>query len=109
MEEFLERFPEVEAVIFVGLRPAEGVGTERPVQRPKDPDKQKEHYSGKKKRHTRKHIAGSSRQKRVLMLTKAREGTVHDKCQLEDEGLVEQIPDEVAVEGDLAFWGLHKE
>jgi hypothetical protein len=53
MEEFLEHFPEVKEVIFDG--------TERPVQRPKDSDKQKEHYSGKKKRHTRKHITGSTR------------------------------------------------
>ena len=47
VEEFLERFPDVKEVILDG--------TERPVQRPKDPEKQKEHYSGKKKRHTRKH------------------------------------------------------
>lgn len=78
------------------------------MQRPKDAQKQKQHYSGKKRRHTRKHITGSSRQKRVLILTQARAGTVHDKRQLEEE-LVEQIPDEVAVEGDLAFQGLQKE
>jgi Helix-turn-helix of DDE superfamily endonuclease len=41
MEEFLEKFPEVKEVIFDGA--------ERPVQRPKDSDKQKKHYSGKKK------------------------------------------------------------
>jgi hypothetical protein len=40
-EEFLEKFPDIEEVIFDG--------TERPVQRPKDFDKQKKHYSGKKK------------------------------------------------------------
>jgi hypothetical protein len=99
LEAFIEQFPDVKEVIFDG--------TERPVQRPKDA--QKQHYSGKKRRHTRKHITGSSRQKRVLILTKAREGTVHDKRQLEDEAIVEQIPDEVAVEGDLAFQGLQKE
>ena len=101
LEEFLERFPEVKAVILDG--------TERPVQRPKDPQKQKEHYSGKKKRHTRKHITGSTRQKRVILLTKARPGTVHDKRQLDEEDLVGNIPDEVAVEGDLGFQGLQNE
>lgn len=101
MEEFLERFPDVKAVIFDG--------TERPVQRPKDPDKQKEHYSGKKKRHTRKHITGSTRKKRVILLTKARAGTVHDKRQLDEEDLVSNIPDEVAIEGDLGFQGLQNE
>jgi Helix-turn-helix of DDE superfamily endonuclease len=41
IEEFIERFPDVAEVILDG--------TERPVQRPKDADKQKAHYSGKKK------------------------------------------------------------
>ncbi|UBF26980.1 transposase [Kovacikia minuta CCNUW1] len=101
VEEFLERFPEVKAVIFDG--------TERPVQRPKDPDKQKEHYSGKKKRHTRKHITGSTRKKRIILLTKARGGKIHDKRQLDEEDLVCNIPDEVAIEGDLGFQGLQNE
>jgi hypothetical protein len=101
MEEFLERFPEVKEVIFDG--------TERPVQRPKDPDKQKEHYSGKKKRHTRKHITGSTRKKRVILLTKARGGKIHDKRQLDEEDIVGNIPDEVAIEGDLGFQGLQNE
>ena len=51
LEEFIERFPEVKTVIVDG--------TERPVQRPKDAQRQKEHYSGKKKRHTRKHITAA--------------------------------------------------
>lgn len=101
IEEFTERFPAVKEVILDG--------TERPVQRPKDKQKQKEHYSGKKKRHTRKHITGSTRQKRVIILTKARPGTVHDKRQLDEEDLVSNIPGEVAVEGDLGFQGLQNE
>ena len=100
-EEFLARFPEVETVILDG--------TERPVQRPKDSERQKEHYSGKKKRHTRKHITGSTRKKRVIVLTKARPGKIHDKRQLDEEDLVGNIPDEVAIEGDLGFQGLQKE
>ncbi len=101
IEEFLERFPEVKEVIFDG--------TERPVQRPQDSSKQKEHYSGKKKRHTRKHITGSTRKKRVILLTKARPGKIHDKRQLDEEDLVGNIPDEVAIEGDLGFQGLQNE
>lgn len=95
IEQFLERFPEVKAVILDG--------TERPVQRPKDAAQQKEHYSGKKKRHTRKHITGSTREKRVILLTKARGGKVHDKRQLDEADLVGNIPDQVNVEGDLDF------
>lgn len=41
VEEFIKRFPDVKEVILDG--------TERPVQRPKNSEKQKEHYSGKKK------------------------------------------------------------
>jgi hypothetical protein len=101
MEEFLERFPDVTEVILDG--------TERPVQRPKDVAQQQEHYSGKKKRHTRKHITGSTRKKRVILLSQARGGRIHDKRQLEEANLVEYIPDEVAIEGDLGFQGLQNE
>lgn len=101
IEEFLERFPDVKVVILDG--------TERPVQRPQDADKQKEHYSGKKKRHTRKHITGSTREKRVIILTKARPGRVHDKRQLDEEEIVSYIPEEIPVEGDLGFQGLQNE
>jgi hypothetical protein len=101
MTQFLERFPEVKEVILDG--------TERPVQRPKDSKKQKEHYSGKKKRHTRKHITGSTRTKRVIVLTKAQPGKIHDKRQLDEAELVENIPDAVSVEGDLGFQGLQNE
>ena len=80
-------------------------GTERPVQRPKDPAKQKEHYSGKKKWHTRKHITGSTPKKRVIILSQARPGRIHDKRQLDEEDLVGNIPDAVTVEGDLGFQG----
>jgi DDE superfamily endonuclease/Helix-turn-helix of DDE superfamily endonuclease len=99
--EFLEKFPEVKEVIIDG--------TERPVQRPKDAEKQTENYSGKKKRHTRKHTTGSIRKKRVILLSKARGGKVHDKKQLDEEAWVENIPDEVVIEGDLGFQGLQNE
>lgn len=101
IERFLELFPEVKAVILDG--------TERPVQRPQDGEKQKAHYSGKKKRHTRKHITGTTRDKRVILLTPAKPGSVHDMRQLREETLVDNIPDEVAITGDLGFQGLHNE
>ena len=101
IEQFLAKFPEVREVILDG--------TERPVQRPKDAEKQKEHYSGKKKRHTRKHITGSTRTKQVILLSEARAGKIHDKRQLDEADLVGFIPDEVRIEGDLGFQGLQKE
>jgi hypothetical protein len=71
VEEFLERFPEVKEVIIDG--------TERPIQRPVEQERQKLNYSGKKNRHTRKHLAGVDKGKRVLVLSPAREGKLHDK------------------------------
>lgn len=98
IEAFLERFPAVKTVIFDG--------TERPVQRPQDHDQQKDHDSGQKKRHTRQHSTGTTRDKRVIILTPAKPGTIHDSRQLREEILVDNIPDEVAIEGALGFQGL---
>ena len=50
LEEFVKAFPDVKRVILDR--------TERPIQRAKDREQQKEDYSGKKKRHTRTHLAG---------------------------------------------------
>ncbi|OWY63706.1 IS5/IS1182 family transposase [cyanobacterium TDX16] len=101
LEQFLVRFPNVKELIIDG--------TERPVQRPQDAHKQKDCYSGKKKRHTRKHISGSTPNKRVILLTQARGGKVHDKRQLDEAEVVENIPNEVSIAGDLGFEGLHNE
>jgi len=48
LDEFLELIPDAKD-LFVD-------GTERPIQRPKDKDRQKKHYSGKKKGHTTKNL-----------------------------------------------------
>jgi hypothetical protein len=66
IEALLAHFPGVERVMIDG--------TERPIQRPQDTQAQKANYSGKKKRHTRKHLAAVDQTKRVLVLTHAREG-----------------------------------
>ena len=84
---FIERFPEVERVIMDG--------TEWPVQRPTHPDKQKLNYSGKKKRHTRKHLVAVNQNKQVLVLSQAREGKLHDKKFHDEEKLIGNIPLEI--------------
>src|SRR5437588_3672750 len=50
LEEIIEEFPELEELGILTD------GTERPIRRPKAAVQQKEHYSGKKKRHTSKHV-----------------------------------------------------
>ncbi|NEO52299.1 MAG: transposase family protein [Okeania sp. SIO3B5] len=69
IEEFITRWKSAKEVMIDG--------TERPIQRPKDNQKQKNYYSGKKKCHTRKHLIMTDSDKRVLVLSKAREGKVH--------------------------------
>jgi hypothetical protein len=100
-EQFVQRFPEVREVIIDG--------TERPIQRPTDTDQQVLNYSGKKKRHTRKHLAVVDPNKRVLVLTKAREGKVHDKRLLDDTEIAASIPTEIPITADLGFQGLQNQ
>jgi hypothetical protein len=60
-------------------------GSERPIRRPKDPDKQRRHYSGKKKRHTVKNnIISDKRTGKIKALSPTCEGKTHDK-KLADE------------------------
>ena len=70
VEEFLKAFPEAKEVFIDG--------TERPIQRPQDKDRQKANYSGKKKRHTRKNIIISTKNKRIGFLYKTVEGKESD-------------------------------
>ena len=60
-------------------------GTERPINRPKDKDKQKSHYSGKKKSHTVKNNLITERGGKVMYLSGTCEGKRHDKKLADDE------------------------
>lgn len=101
IEEFIERFPAVKEVMIDG--------TERPIQRPDEPERQKQHYSGKKKRHTRKHLAAVAPNKEVLVLTIAREGKLHDKRFHDEDDMIGSIPDEIPVLVDSGFQGVQKQ
>jgi len=101
VEAFIERFPGVKRVMIDG--------TERPIQRPQDPEKQTLNYSGKKRRHTRKHLAAVDEIKRILVLSRAREGKLHDKKFHDEDDIAGSIPDEIPIEVDLGFLGLQKQ
>jgi len=60
-------------------------GTERPINRPKDKDKQKSHYSGKKTAHTVKNNLITERGGKVMYLSGTCEGKRHDKKLADDE------------------------
>ena len=97
-QEFVRLFPGVRAV-FVD-------GTERPIRRPKDSARQKENYSGKKKRHTRKNIVVNDENKRILILSETSEGKKHDFEIYKDEGIGDGLPDEIDCFVDLGFQGI---
>ena len=101
IEDFVARFPGVKRVMIDG--------TERPIQRPQDPEQQKLNYSGRKRRHTRKHLAAVDGDKRVLVLSRAREGKLHDKKFHDDEDIIGGIPDDIPIELDLGFLGVQKQ
>lgn len=84
-------------------------GTERPIQRPIDPEAQILNYSGKKRQHTRKHLAAVDETKRVIVLSKAREGKLHDKSFHDQDDLAGNVPDQIPIEVDLGFQGLQNQ
>lgn len=101
VEAFIERFPGVKRVMIDG--------TERPMQRPQDPERQTLNDSGKKRRHTRKPLTAVDEIKRILVLSRAREGKLHDKTFHDEDDIAGSIPDEIPIEVDLGFLGLQKQ
>src|SRR5437762_9177338 len=79
-------------------------GTERRRQRPKSPEKQARHYSGKKKAHTDKNVLVTSASgRRVLFLSGTRPGAVNDKRIADEEGLT--YPPGTILYKDAGFQG----
>lgn len=63
-------------------------GAERPIRRPKDPDRQRQNYSGKKKRHTIKNnVVTDKRTRKIKGLSWTVEGKKHDKKLADEQNL----------------------
>ncbi len=77
--------------------------TEQPIQRPGKKSEQKQHYSGKKKRHTLKHQAVTDQKGRIRAVSRAYPGRVHDKKVYDQERV--QRPSEVPATGDSGYQG----
>lgn len=99
VEEFFILFPEVKD-IFID-------GTDRRVQRPKNPKRQNKLYSGKRKTTTRKNIVVANEKKEILYLTPTKSGRRHDKKLLDKSG-IENLPAQVTAWVDTGFQGLQK-
>jgi len=104
-EELFEMFPEVRDLIIDA--------TERPIQRPKDKDKQKKNYSGKKKRHTKKNTIVAGEDKEIRYLGPTVEGKKHDYGSFKDEFPTEPPgkppPDDRRFWTDLGYKGIEKD
>ncbi len=79
-------------------------GTERRRQRPKSPEKQVLHYSGKQKTHSDKNlVVVNTRSKRVGYLGPTQPGKTHDKKMADDEHI--RYPPHTRLDKDTGFQG----
>jgi DDE superfamily endonuclease len=103
--------PERNAAHFARSQAASGAeprliidGTERRRQRPKNPEKQALHYSGKKKAHTDKNVViVTLPRKRVDFLSQTCVGKTHDKKIADTEAIT--YPPEAILYKDTGFQG----
>lgn len=99
LEEIIEQYPEL---FELGVLTD---GTERPIRRPKDEEKQKTAYSGKKKRHTNKHVTITHpKTQRILAVSSQAPGTKHDKKIFDEMELSCEAA--IPLKGDSGFQGL---
>lgn len=97
LDEIIAEYPDLKDILIDGI--------ERLTRRPKNPVKQKDDYSGKKKHHTRKNIVISDTKKAYIhYLGKTQGGHMHDKTATEEEELL--FPSFYTVGGDLGFLGI---
>lgn len=101
LEDFFELMPEVKD-LFID-------GTERPIQRAKNKDKQKRNYSGKKKAHTKKNLVISDEKNKIRYLGSTREGKAHDYAMFKDEFDPSMTSKETALWVDKGFQGIAKD
>jgi hypothetical protein len=79
-------------------------GTDRRRQRPKNPEKQAAHYTGKKKTHADKNVViANARSKRIGFLSDTYPGRSHDKKVADQEDI--SYPPEAVLYQDTGFQG----
>lgn len=101
VEEFFKLFPETKEVMLDGV--------ERPTVRSQRSKTQNKHYSGKKKRHTRKNLVLVNSKRKILLLSPTKHGKVHDKKMSDKNILASRIPEEVSLLVDTGFQGIQKQ
>ena len=101
LEEFFVLFPETKEVMLDGM--------ERPIIRSQKKKSQNKHYSGKKKRHTRKNLILTNHKKKILLITPTKHGRVHDKKLSDKNMIASRIPEAVSLLVDTGFQGIQKQ
>ena len=97
LPELLNTIPELSVIVD---------SFEQRVQRPHNDDS---HYSGKKKQHTLKsQIVVDSDTGRIVDVSDCVPGPTADIKLLEDSGLLERLPEDIGIAGDLAYLKLAK-
>jgi DDE superfamily endonuclease/Helix-turn-helix of DDE superfamily endonuclease len=83
--------------------------TEQRVERARDDARQREHYSGKKKAHTRKTLIVVNEHGRLRYVSPSVPGATHDLTVLRQSGALEKIPPDLSLLGDSGFQGLQND
>jgi len=96
-------------MMFPGVKNLFIDATERPIQRPKDNEKQKENYSGKKKTHTRKNIVITDKDRRIGYISSSAEGKKHDYSMFKELFSQDIFPKDITFWLDLGFLGVKKD
>ena len=82
-------------------------GTDRPINRPQDPEEQELYYSGKKKQHTVKNDVLSDERCKVRFLSETVEGRKNDKRLADESGY--RVPSGSVLAQDAGFQGFELE
>lgn len=97
VEQVLREYPDLLAIVDT---------TEQRIQRPSNDERQRKHYSGKKKTHTRKTAIVVNEKGRIRDVTHSTPGSRHDLKHVVESRVIDPIPADVTVMGDAAFDGL---
>jgi len=98
VEQALQEYPDLLAIVDA---------TEQRVQRPGDDERQRRHYSGKKKAHTRKTAIVVNERGRIRDVTRSTPGSKHDLKHVVGSQVIDEIPEDLTLIGDAGFDGLH--
>lgn len=97
LPEILEDCPEVAVIVD---------SFEQQVQRPKDKEKAKEHYSGKKKQITRKTQVCTDWNGYICHVSESVPGPQADLTLLKESSVLDDLPDGIGAWGDSAYQGM---